>query len=52
MLGVFNTDTKQAARSMQRLSGLDVDIAAFGHGEPALHGAGERLRQAVELLGR
>lgn len=51
MLGVFNTDTKQAARSMQRLSGLDVDIAAFGHGEPAMRGAGARLRQAVELLG-
>src|SRR5439155_2516414 len=47
MLGVFNLDTKQAVRSMQRLAGLDVEIAAFGHGEPALHGAGDRLRQAM-----
>ena len=50
VLGVFNLDTKQAARSMQRLAGLDVEVAAFGHGEPALHSAGDRLRQAVEAL--
>jgi glyoxylase-like metal-dependent hydrolase (beta-lactamase superfamily II) len=50
VLGVFNVDTKRAARSMQRLAGLDIEVAAFGHGEPALHSAGERLRQAVEAL--
>jgi glyoxylase-like metal-dependent hydrolase (beta-lactamase superfamily II) len=50
VLGDFNVDRKQAARSMQRLAGLDVEVAAFGHGEPALHSAGERLRHAVEAL--
>jgi glyoxylase-like metal-dependent hydrolase (beta-lactamase superfamily II) len=48
MLGAFNVDPEQAARSMQRLAELDVEVAAFGHGEPALHGAAARLRQAVE----
>lgn len=50
VLGVFNVDRKQAARSMQRLAGLDVEVAAFGHGEPALSGAGDLLRQAVDSL--
>jgi glyoxylase-like metal-dependent hydrolase (beta-lactamase superfamily II) len=48
MLGAFNVDLAQAAHSMRRLAELDVEVAAFGHGEPALHGASARLRQAVE----
>ncbi len=51
VLGVCNVDRDQAARSMQRLADLDVEVAAFGHGEPALHKAESLLRQAVEALG-
>jgi glyoxylase-like metal-dependent hydrolase (beta-lactamase superfamily II) len=47
VLGVFNLDAQRAVESMRRLAELDVDIACFGHGEPALNGAGERLRQSV-----
>jgi glyoxylase-like metal-dependent hydrolase (beta-lactamase superfamily II) len=50
MLGVFNLDTEQTGRSMRRLAGLDVEIAAFGHGEPVLRHAAARLREAVEAL--
>jgi glyoxylase-like metal-dependent hydrolase (beta-lactamase superfamily II) len=48
MLGVFNLDSERAAQSMQRLAELDIEVAAFGHGEPALHGASAQLRRAVE----
>jgi glyoxylase-like metal-dependent hydrolase (beta-lactamase superfamily II) len=50
ILGVFNLDTAQAAQSLRRLAGLDVEVAAFGHGEPVLHGAQSRLRQAADAL--
>jgi glyoxylase-like metal-dependent hydrolase (beta-lactamase superfamily II) len=50
ILGIFNVDTAQAAESLRRLADLDVDVAAFGHGEPVLHGAQARLRQAVQAL--
>lgn len=50
ILGIFNVDTAQAAESLRRLADLDVDVAAFGHGEPVLHGAQVRLRQAVQAL--
>ncbi|MFI9274244.1 MBL fold metallo-hydrolase [Kitasatospora sp. NPDC052896] len=47
MLGVFNTDPDRAAQSLERQSGLDVATACFGHGEPILTGAAERLRRAI-----
>jgi glyoxylase-like metal-dependent hydrolase (beta-lactamase superfamily II) len=50
LLGVFNLDNAMAARSMRRLAELDVDIAVFGHGEPALIEAGARLRRATDAL--
>lgn len=50
ILGVFNLDTAQATNSLQRLADLDVDVAAFGHGEPVLRGAQSQLRQAVAAL--
>jgi glyoxylase-like metal-dependent hydrolase (beta-lactamase superfamily II) len=49
VLGVFNLDTDLAATSMQRLAELDVEIAAFGHGEPVLHNAQARLRHAIDV---
>jgi glyoxylase-like metal-dependent hydrolase (beta-lactamase superfamily II) len=50
LLGPFNVDSTQAAASLQRLAELDVEVAVFGHGEPALHGAGARLRDAAAAL--
>jgi glyoxylase-like metal-dependent hydrolase (beta-lactamase superfamily II) len=50
ILGPFNLDRQAAAASFRLLASLDADIACFGHGEPVVGGAGERLR-AVEDLG-
>jgi len=47
ILGPFNVDNAQAVQSMRRLTELDVEVALFGHGEPALHGARTLLRQAA-----
>jgi len=44
ILGPFNLDRQQALTSFRRLIAFDVDVALFGHGEPA-DGAG--LRAAV-----
>jgi glyoxylase-like metal-dependent hydrolase (beta-lactamase superfamily II) len=49
--GVFNLDTARAMQSMRRLAELDVEVAVFGHGEPALAGAGARLRAVVDVTG-
>jgi glyoxylase-like metal-dependent hydrolase (beta-lactamase superfamily II) len=47
--GPFNVDPETAARSARRLAALsDVDIACFGHGEPLLGRAGDRLRPLRE----
>lgn len=47
MLGVFHQDADAAVASLSRLAELDVDVACFGHGEPVLSGAGDRLREAA-----
>lgn len=49
-LPAFNLDTPEAAKSLERLAGLDVEIAAVGHGQPVLSDARARLRQAVASL--
>lgn len=49
--GVFNLDREQTLASMRRLAGLNITIAAFGHGEPILEQASERLRRAVAAAG-
>ncbi|MFI0819645.1 MBL fold metallo-hydrolase [Streptomyces sp. NPDC021098] len=46
MLGVFNTDRARAIESLHRLATLDVDTAAFGHGDPIAHGAAAALQAA------
>jgi glyoxylase-like metal-dependent hydrolase (beta-lactamase superfamily II) len=46
ILGVFNADPAQAAKSFERLAALDAEVACFGHGEPVLQGAGRELRAA------
>lgn len=50
MLGVFNLDSSEAAASFRRLAELDVDIACFGHGEPAVGDAQRRLQQTARSL--
>jgi glyoxylase-like metal-dependent hydrolase (beta-lactamase superfamily II) len=45
-LGVLNTDRARAIESLHRLARLDVDTAAFGHGNPIPHGATAALREA------
>lgn len=47
MLGVFNTDRARAIESLQRLAGLEVETAVFGHGDPIVHDAAGALRSAV-----
>ncbi len=47
ILGVFNTDRRQALASFHRQAELDVQTACFGHGAPIVGGAGEALREAA-----
>ncbi|HEX5995607.1 MAG TPA: MBL fold metallo-hydrolase [Jiangellales bacterium] len=51
IFGVFHVDRAGAAASMHRIAGLDVEVAGFGHGEPAVGDAGERLRAAAAAAG-
>ncbi|WNM37335.1 MBL fold metallo-hydrolase [Micromonospora halotolerans] len=51
IFGVFHVDRRAAAGSFRRLAALDdVDLACFGHGEPVLGGAGDRLRAVTATL--
>jgi glyoxylase-like metal-dependent hydrolase (beta-lactamase superfamily II) len=50
IVGVFNVDTDEAARSFARLARLDVDIAAFGHGDPLRTDARARLAAVADRL--
>jgi glyoxylase-like metal-dependent hydrolase (beta-lactamase superfamily II) len=47
VLGVFNLDGDATLDGFRRLAELDTEVACFGHGEPALAGAGDVLRRAV-----
>ncbi|WP_103341468.1 MBL fold metallo-hydrolase [Amycolatopsis sp. CA-126428] len=49
MLGPFNLVRDRAAASFRLLAALDSDIACFGHGEPVIQEAGERLRAVRDL---
>jgi glyoxylase-like metal-dependent hydrolase (beta-lactamase superfamily II) len=48
MLGVFNTDRRQAIASFRRLAGLDVHTACFGHGDPLTRDAARLLRASAD----
>jgi glyoxylase-like metal-dependent hydrolase (beta-lactamase superfamily II) len=50
MLGTFNQDRAQTVASFQRLAGLDVETACFGHGEPITSAAGTQLREVAATL--
>jgi glyoxylase-like metal-dependent hydrolase (beta-lactamase superfamily II) len=43
----FTSDKEQARRSAHKLITRPVDLACFGHGEPILEQAGERIRAAL-----
>ena len=44
---IFSVAPDQAEASARKLAALPVEVACFGHGEPILEGAGERLREAL-----
>ena len=43
-LPLFTLNLAQARESAQRLAALPVEVLCFGHGEPILKGAGERVQ--------
>jgi glyoxylase-like metal-dependent hydrolase (beta-lactamase superfamily II) len=45
IIGVFNVDPAQAKDSFRRMSSLDFETAAFGHGPPIAAGAAEAFRK-------
>jgi glyoxylase-like metal-dependent hydrolase (beta-lactamase superfamily II) len=50
MLGTFNQDRARTVASFQRLAALEVETACFGHGEPIVTRAGDRIREAAVTL--
>jgi glyoxylase-like metal-dependent hydrolase (beta-lactamase superfamily II) len=50
MPGVFNLDATIVHESFTRIAALDSDVACFGHGEPVIGGAGDRLREVAAAL--
>jgi glyoxylase-like metal-dependent hydrolase (beta-lactamase superfamily II) len=52
MPGVFNTDRARALESFRHMAELDLEIACFGHGDPVLTGASDRLREASQATRR
>jgi glyoxylase-like metal-dependent hydrolase (beta-lactamase superfamily II) len=44
---LFSLDPAQAQESARKLAQLPVEVLCFGHGEPILKGAGEKIREAV-----
>jgi glyoxylase-like metal-dependent hydrolase (beta-lactamase superfamily II) len=50
MLGTFNQDRARTVASFRRLAALDVETTCFGHGEPIVAGAGDRIRQVAATL--
>ena len=49
LVGPFDLDREQAAASARVLAALDVDRVCFGHGEPLVGGAADRLRSVEPL---
>jgi glyoxylase-like metal-dependent hydrolase (beta-lactamase superfamily II) len=51
IVGFFNCDPEQAARSFARLAEMDFDVACFGHGDPLLGDGARAFRRLAERLG-
>jgi glyoxylase-like metal-dependent hydrolase (beta-lactamase superfamily II) len=52
IVGFFNCDPEQAARSFARLAELEFDVACFGHGDPLLADSALAFRRLAERLAR
>jgi glyoxylase-like metal-dependent hydrolase (beta-lactamase superfamily II) len=50
ILGPFNIDRAQAIESVRKQAGLDFDVACFGHGDPLIGGADQRIRALAASL--
>ena len=50
ILGVFNVDRAEAIVSLRKQAKLDFEVACFGHGEPLVGGASERIRALAGSL--
>jgi glyoxylase-like metal-dependent hydrolase (beta-lactamase superfamily II) len=50
ILGPFNIDRAQAIESVRKQAGLEFDIACFGHGDPLIGDAGQRIRALAKSL--
>jgi glyoxylase-like metal-dependent hydrolase (beta-lactamase superfamily II) len=50
VLGPFNLDADLSYQSLQRIARLDARIACFGHGDPLLDNAAERIAGAERHL--
>jgi glyoxylase-like metal-dependent hydrolase (beta-lactamase superfamily II) len=50
ILGVFNIDRDEAIRSVRKQAGLEFDVACFGHGDPIVGDAGQRIRALADSL--
>jgi glyoxylase-like metal-dependent hydrolase (beta-lactamase superfamily II) len=48
VLGPFNVDRAEAISSFRKITGFDVDVACFGHGDPVLADGSAALREATE----
>ena len=47
---MFTEDPTANAASIRRLAELDVEFAAFGHGPPIAHRAGERIKKVAQKV--
>jgi glyoxylase-like metal-dependent hydrolase (beta-lactamase superfamily II) len=50
ILGPFNIDREQAIESVRKQAGLEFDVACFGHGDPIVGEADQRIRTLAESL--
>jgi hypothetical protein len=50
-MGAFNTDRDQLRRSIDKLAATGAPVAGFGHGDPVLADAAERLATCADPLG-
>jgi glyoxylase-like metal-dependent hydrolase (beta-lactamase superfamily II) len=49
-VGIFTEDRREMRASIERLAGIEFDVACFGHGRPLKGGATARFRRLVDRL--
>lgn len=45
---IFNSDTPQTEEAARKLASYPIDIACFGHGEPIVENAGDKIREVIK----